>query len=297
FWLWSPAAAPSWAVQVGRQDFDEEREWLYDENLDAVRVHWRRSTARVEGSLSTRWNSTSSRLDGWTNAILFAEREVRDRHVLALWGIHRANGSDTPTWIGLRSSGRLSRRLRHWVDTASLTGNLDGVRRSAYAIDAGLRYRAIQKNRTEFTVGWARGSGGGDSRETFHSTGLGDNNARFGGVTGFKYYGELLEPELVNLEIVTAAAGFRPTRSSSIDLIFHDYRQVAASRRDFDTALESRPLGLDPDLGSEWNVIVGFEELRQVDIEYDFAYFTPGRAFPESAEAATVHRFKMRFKF
>ena len=62
----------------------------------------------------------------------------------------------------------------------------------------------------------------------FRQTGIQDNNDKFGGVTSFKYYGELLEPELSNLHILTAGIGRRFGRRMSLDLIYHNYRQDEA---------------------------------------------------------------------
>ena len=49
------------------------------------------------------------------------------------------------------------------------------------------------------------------------------------GVTCFKYYGELLDPELSNLAVATLGLGLRPTEWSSIDLVAYHYRQATAS--------------------------------------------------------------------
>ena len=37
FGYWRDLAGTGWDLQLGRQDFDERREWLYDQNLDGVR--------------------------------------------------------------------------------------------------------------------------------------------------------------------------------------------------------------------------------------------------------------------
>ena len=40
YMLWKEFLTPSLNLQVGRQRFKDDREWLYDENLDAVFVHF-----------------------------------------------------------------------------------------------------------------------------------------------------------------------------------------------------------------------------------------------------------------
>ena len=82
------------------------------------------------------------------------------------------------------------------------------------------------------TFGVAFGSGDNNRRDgvdrNYRQSGLQDNNARFAGVTSFKFYGETVEPELSNLLIGTAAIGVRPTPRSSVDLVYHYYAQHRA---------------------------------------------------------------------
>lgn len=55
-------------------------------------------------------------------------------------------------------------------------------------------------------------------------TGLQDNNGEFFGVDCFRYYGELLRPELSKLQITTLALGFRMLTNSSIEFVYHTDR-------------------------------------------------------------------------
>lgn len=294
--LWRPHRDV--AVQIGRQDFDEPREWLYDENLDAVRIHAQRGATRSELSVSRRWNVDSKRLTDWTNYMVILRRSVAPRWDTEAYVIHRRhpNGQD-PIWMGLRSRGRLKSGVRHWVELASLSGSLEGTERSAWAFDLGLRIRLERRTRLSVTAGWAVGSGGDDARGTFRQTLLQDNNDKFAGVSSTKYYGELLEPELSNLSVRTLALGLRPTRHSSVDVIYHGFAQRRAFARLENTNLGMRPRGREPDLGTEWDVVVAFEEIPRLDLEYVFARFRPGPAFDSSAGPATFHKLSIRYGF
>jgi alginate production protein len=289
--LWRPR--PLAALQIGRQDFDEPREWLYDENLDGIRFRIARGRWRAEASASTRWATLSNRLRDRTNWILVVGREMRRAWVAEGYVISRPRRGatdDHPTWVGLRSHGRLRSGKYHWLELSALRGTRLGEPMSSWAFDAGLRLRLVNRIRLEVTGGWAYGSGGPNPRDRFFQTGFQDNNAKFGGVTSFKYYGELLDPELSNLSIRTAGAGFRPSRSSSIDFVYHDYRQPHPEQRLFGTSLESGPQGTEGDVGREWDVIIGFEEIAGVDLEYVYAEFDPGAAFDERATRARFHK-------
>ena len=56
------------SVQIGRQRFDDERKWLYDEDLDAVRLRWVAETFAVELSASrnnlvrTKWGGPDEQI-------------------------------------------------------------------------------------------------------------------------------------------------------------------------------------------------------------------------------------------
>jgi hypothetical protein len=77
--------------------------------------------------------------------------------------------------------------------------------------------------RPALTAAYAVGSGDDNPGHrvdgAFRQTGLQENEARWTGITRFKYYGELLDPELNNLTVVTVGLGLRPTKRSSLDHI------------------------------------------------------------------------------
>ncbi|MGQ0723329.1 MAG: alginate export family protein [Candidatus Eiseniibacteriota bacterium] len=298
---WSPPAVPDFAVQLGRQDFDEPREWLYDENLDGIRLHARRGRVRGEASLSTRWNTDSGRLEDWTNWIVATNAAVADRCEAGAYLVHRRrsglDADDRPVWFGVRSRGRLAGGLHHWTELALLRGELDGVSREAWATDVGVRLRLERRTRLSVTAGWAAGSGGDDEAGRFRQTGLHDNNDKFGGASSFRYYGELLDPELSNLEVLTAGVGVRPLPSSSIDIVFHRYTQRRPVARLEDSNLDSRPDGLSTDIGEEWDLVAAFEEIPWMDVEYVFAVFAPGEAFEARATSARAHKLQLQVKF
>jgi len=297
--VWQPT--DDLALQAGRQDFDEGREWLYDENLDGLRLHLRHGIVRTEASVSTRWNTDARHLREWTNWIVNTRVTVARRWEAGAYVLARRNSAagrnEDPVWFGVRSSGRVSSPVRHWAELSFLRGVLDGVQRDAWAADVGLRVRLARRGRPTVTAGYAVGSGGLDEGTHFRQTGLHDNNDKFGGVTSFRYYGELLDPELANLSVATAAFGFRPMRSTSIDFVAHAYTQRQAWPRLFDADVDMRPTGLDTDIGRELDVIVGFEEIPNVDVEYVFALFRPGEAFPDTATDARFHKLELKFRF
>ncbi|MGH9960610.1 MAG: alginate export family protein, partial [Pyrinomonadaceae bacterium] len=128
-----------------------------------------------------------------------------------------------------------------------------------------------------------RGSGDSklddDQDDSFRQTGLQNNRDRFNGVNRFRYYGDLLRPELSNLEIGSALSGFRFWSESSGELGYHWYRQVEAAPFLRETRINADPEGREESLGQEWDLIVGLEEWRHVDVELSGSLFRAGSAF------------------
>ena len=132
---------------------------------------------------------------------------------------------------------------------------------------------------------------------TFRQSGLQRNRESLNGVVSFHYYGEFLDPELTNLRIQTLGAGLRPARPLSLNLLFHRYSQDVPSRRIQHAEVDADPSGLDPHLGSEWDLVVGYEPRKEVELRLTGGYFRPGGAFPEEATPSTIATFQARFRF
>ena len=94
----------------------------------------------------------------------------------------------------------------------------------------------------------------------------------------------------LSAELEAAFERWAELPTSTIDFVYHDYRQPHPEQRLFGTSLESGPQGTDGDVGREWDVIIGFEEIAGVDLEYVYAEFDPGAAFDERATRARFHK-------
>jgi alginate production protein len=303
--------APADAVefQIGRQRFRDEREWLYDEKLDAARLLFRVSNIAFDLSVSREGVVPRDLLneepeERVNNYLLYGTYAFGRKTRIAAYGLvrdDRSSARQRPIFLGLHSSGELVDDLDHWLELAHVRGR-DGSRKiRGYGLDLGVTYAFPFPWRPSATVGYAFGTGDPDTTDAvdrrFRQTGLEDNAARFNGVTRFKYYGELLDPELSNLSIVTAGIGVRPTRRSSIDAVYHRYAQDEPARRIRGAEIERRPTGRSRELGEEIDLIVGYREIRNVDMELTLGYFLPGGAFPAGADESFLANVKVQFSF
>lgn len=295
--------------RFGRQDFDDEREWLYDENLDGLRLFY--GIADFEFELS------ATRQDVFATDLLRLEdkesiniyhvygryRLTDDIEFAAYWLLrdNRSSKRESPNFFGLRSFGEPFDGLKYWLELAHVRGRDGSADVRGYGADVGATYSFDIPYKPYLTLAYAFGSADRDStdgtNEAFRQTGLQDNDARFGGVASFKYYGEVLNPELSNLMIYTAGIGFRPTRKSSFDVIYHHYQQAEASNELRDSDLDADPSGTSRGLGNEIDFVLAYREIPNLNLEAVLGYFIPGRAFGTGADNALFGGFEARYKF
>ncbi len=136
-----------------------------------------------------------------------------------------------------------------------LRGYTDDTNLRGYGFDFGATWKL---DPWRFTFGYAFGSGDDDAttntREAFQQTGLQRNNDKVGGATSVRYYGELLDPELSNLTVLTLGVGYELARKTTVEVLWHRYAQVAADASLADTNLERSPDGIARGLGDEVDV-------------------------------------------
>lgn len=293
--------APGWGLRVGRQDFDDSREWIYDQNLDAARFAGTLAGLSAELSLATSLSDGPREDKDSLNAIAYLSNGNRDQH-LAAWAVHRnldRSVDDDRTHVGVRALGEWLEGHESWLDASLMRGKRGSQTLEGWGYDLGTTWSPDALEPFAFTFGYAFGSGGdptSSTDDTFRQTGLQDNNAKFAGVTSFRYYGELLDPELANLGVLTAGVGARVARRTSVDLVFHSYRQDVILPTLVDTDLDSVPDGLHANLGWEVDVIFGSRRLKNWDFEVVGAWFEPSSAFP-GEDSAQLFKFQIRRRF
>jgi len=192
-------------------------------------------------------------------------------------------------------------RNESWVDLATRRGDRGNTELAGWAYDVGTTWSPpVGEERLSLTLGYAFATGDddpGDGRDgTFRQTGFQDNNAKFAGVTSFRYYGELFDPELTNIGVFTAGVGVELARRTSLDLVFHQYTQDRVRPEILDSGLRRAPNGIDGGLGWELDAIFGSRRWKSWDIEVVGAWFHPGDAF-DNADDAFLAKVQLRYRF
>jgi len=299
---WHGIMGSGFSLQFGRQDFDERREWLYDQNLDALRLVWSNSSLKAELSMSTTLSSGSDRDMHSTNYIAYVSNNDERQHIGA-YVIDRRDGRaprDYPIHFGVRAHGRWLPDNKLWAELSTLRGYSNNVDLEGWAFDLGTTWSPGFIDPFYVTVGFAQATGDDPStpnvNEAFRQTGFQDNNDKFGGVTSFRYYGELVDPELSNLGILTMGMGVRPTRNSSIDLVYHDYSLSELTTHLPGVEIRRQPDGVHKQYGREYDLVFGARQLSGFDVEVVAGCFVPGAAL-SGADSAWLLATQIRYRF
>ena len=315
-------------VEAGRLLFRDDRRWLFNRDLDGARFSFDRNPWHAEASLTTLAfggrkvvlfpafagtpEKTVAKDEETTNLIASVTRDLPGRGELSAFLVDRKDRGiedASPTLAGLQARIEPIEDLKGWVDFAFETGRGAGrdalgqihhERIQGYGLDLGATWVLPFRLQPSITAGFAVGSGGdrdpSDGNSNFRQTGLEDNSGRWNGVTTFRLYGELFDPELSNLSIATLGFGLRPGKRTSLDLVGHRYTQPSPAAFLRESALRAIPDGVHGDLGWEADAVLGWREVRNLDVEVVLARLDPGGAFA-GERAATFFKFEVRFKF
>ncbi len=290
YMLWKEFLTPSLNLQVGRQRFNDDRQWLYDANLDAVRIFFNRdpfslemsvSANLVESEFSNNLIEPNDEEDVMINYILYNAYRYGRKDEVAFYGIVRQDPSEDRdlAFVGVYWKSRSIKDQKFWIHAASSLGFEESNSLMGSGVDLGWISRFDLWLEPSLTMGFALGS------KNFRQTGLEDNNGRFNGVVKFRYYGEVLDPELSNIMIPTLGLGIIPFDETSLDIVYHYYAQVEKTDELRDADVDEDLTGEDRDLGHEVDLIFGTEIIKNLQIEFDTGVFIPGKAFPEDDPA------------
>jgi alginate production protein len=307
FLLARDVGMPGLALQLGRQDFDEPREWLFDEYLDAARLYYYGQQPLVfEGAVIHAVSPLKEKFETWTD--LFGQaRWYFDKHnyfrtfVLQRWDSDESRKRE-PFWLGFSYYGEFFDVLKPWFQSALMRGEDKGETLKSNAIEIGATATIdTMPLSPSISVSYAGGSGdktGGDGiSNDFRQTGYEDNVGYMNGVSYVRYYGELLDPELSNLKIWTLGMGVKPHPISSLEFVFHEYSQQHPDdklRSDL-IAPPARPNGQHTDIGREIDFIFGISSLwSRITISWIYGLFMPGEAFGPYQENASVNKLSLQ---
>lgn len=304
---------PGGRLQVGRQRFIDSRRWLFNENMDAIRLGYQYENFSLELSAS-QLNLVQRNLlrteegddeETLVNYYAYADYKYGKKNHIGLFALYQDQqrlGTAQPIYVGLQAGGKLFKGLKYWLQTAVVRGSDGGKSIRGEAIDLGLTHVFEGDWDPSITVGYAYGTGDSNPDDHvdrgFRQTGFQGNSDKFNGVARFKYYGEVLDPRLTNLMVFTGGLGIKPFSKTSFDLVYHYYLQDHASTRIRGSDLSTDPTGLSKDIGHGIDFIAGYQGIPHLQTKFVLGYFVPGNAFPEGARnGAFLASILLRYNF
>lgn len=98
--------------------------------------------------------------------------------------------------------------------------------------------------------------------------------------------------------IFTGGVGIRPGEKTSLDVVYHYYLQDHALPKISGSDLTTNPAGLSTHVGSELDLIAGYQEIAALQTKFVLGYFLPGKAFADtSRDGAFVASILFRYNF
>lgn len=286
----------------GRRTFEDPRLFLYDTTLDGVHVKYRGENYNTEVSVTRadHWDLTLFEdlpPDSVKNYILYHEYRGIEDNRIAAYAIARLDRDPRSEGrfklFGLRAWGRPSDELNYWAEYGVVRG-VDEANRpqplhgTGYDLGGVYRYSDLPFAPC-LIVGWAYGSGDGNSRDgvnrEYRQTGLQSNEGKFCGPAQYKRYGEFTDPELSNLRIRSIGFGVRPSANVHIDVLLHQYTQhyLATDFRNGQPTAQMNRITARRSVavGKEVDVVIALRRLFDTKWTFDLrvGYFLPGAAY------------------
>lgn len=302
-----PVPGGELSIKLGRQYFGDDRQWLYDADLDGLRLVYERHDWQLEMAAMRYENQHvfHQKYDyGIDNALVYGEYDFGPLVVgaYALKQHYLKENNERPLFLGLMINGKFADdTLELWLEPGLVRGHDGPVELRGWGFDAGLTYTLDLPLEPSLTLDYAYGSGDPDDDDdvnhAYRQTGLQDNEEDFHGLVDFDYFGVMLEPEISNIKIWTIGLDLQFTDHVSNTWIYHHYRQAITQPYVRDTALAVYPNGRNPDLGNEFDWVMDYDPDNGLELEFQLGYFMPGPAYDEARGNAAFSKMELKYEF
>ncbi len=325
------------SAKVGRMTFRDKQTWWYDNELDALKLFHKETLLSWElsfaGRLSDeRANAGDQRvsLKGTKTVIAHLDYQYYYQHHLELFGVHENNGQDKyplgavvgfdnviteyrkMSWLGARAHGEFDEQYFYWGNIAyvkgdaqnlGFTNNADGLSQvtsvnnisaNGLGFDFGGLYKAHNYG---FGFSYAYGQGESGSQGLFLQPSSSNNKGYILGKTRYRYYGEMLDPELSNIQILSLYAGTIAFENTYLEFNYHKYTQNIASAQLKSSNLITQTNGLSKDIGQGVDVIWGGKFDSRQEVQLIISGFFGGGAFANVSQKKDGYRAVIDYKF
>ena len=302
-------------LRLGRQTLRDPMETIIDEELDGLQVRF--EVGRFEADVSlTREDlfeaSSVGRQDDITNTFGRLRFRPNKRSQWTPYVLHRSAQSfdgSIPfesTWVGLQGIVNPDQsNVRYWLHGMAQFGEIDAGPEigdesedlGGFAVDAGINYSFGGRFFDSTLTLAAAYATGGSRDDRFRQSGLQSNDFDLNDKSTFRYFGEVLDPELTNIQILTLGWGVEPFNRWSADIALHAYQQEEAEDSLRGADIEFQPLGMSRDLGTGADIIIAYEPNKALVIQGTAGRFFPGDAFDNEQDDAWLAKLEIEYEF
>ncbi len=227
-------------------------------------------------------------------------------------------------WLGFRFNGLFSltdkSKLSYWFDVSAVNGSerefvtssissaqdeIASIRdidvSAGYALDFGGVWKTADDN-WGFAANYAFGSGdsSADNRQSsYRQPSVAINKGSLFGDQRYRIYGELLRPELSNLQLLSFSMGRKINPSFWLHITYFNYRQVQADKELRASNLVISPNGENKNIGDEVDVVFAGSWSRNIDTQFILSGFRSGSAFNDLVDSRSAYKgvFQLRLNW
>ena len=234
-----------------------------------------------------------------------------------------AQAKSSLTWLGARATGYLaneSSELRYWLDVGYVTGETQDL----FNVQYSKSYDSVTIGFQDYDVsGWGGSLGGvwrpksdayalgaglaaGDgekssrtdtARKRYIQPRIANNKSHIIGPTTFRYYGELVDPELTNIMIASLYGGINVYNYAWLQMSLHNYRQIEADTQLYASRYMIQPNGHSEDIGNELDIMYNYRLLNNSQLQLILSAFKGGSAFDDVAIEKDGYRATFNYRY
>ncbi len=218
-------------------------------------------------------------------------------------------------WVGFRFNGLFSladkSKLNYWVDFSTVNGSernfnrvdvstnqqvISSIRNVdisfGYGMDLGTSWQSVD-DKWGLAVNYAIGSGDSsdsDRQSSFRQPTIANNRGRILGDSRVRIYGELLRPELANIQLVNVTTGYRINDVFWLQGSYFHYWQVQADQRLNASVLSISPNGKNKEIGNEIDLTLITLWKKSFRSQLTLSGFRSGDAFDQTANSRYAYK-------
>ncbi len=279
-------------ILIGRKKTKDFRSWWYDAPLDEIMVFNENNlltyqliaATRINNETITDDNSPKSKLKHSSFFILHTNYEYYYRKNVGFYYIYEHSKPNDGyiknrklSFLGVDLNG-FEKNVFYWLNVGYSGGKINKYtktdRSDGYGFDIG--FRAPYSQKLSYAASYAFGSGSHYFTQPYIAT---NNSDYLNKSFSFRYYGNVLNPVLENLHIISLYGIYDFNPKAALIASLHNYRQDVKKKVQFNTKYFYPTNGKSKDIGNEIDLVYQYNTTKKQKLKIGAGYFLGGDAF------------------